>query len=202
MKHLLRHLLPTAATCLLATLPLTGCSATPTPAASDDWFAGGPMKPATAETLQLTARVLASKGNTEQAGFVIDRMAREYPDNLGTYTEGAEVLLIEGRIQEAIGWLDRGLARFPNQPVLRNDRGMCRLLEADLAAVTADFEAAYAADPSDADFVGNLALAKALAGDTAGARALWSRMLRPEDVEHNLATAEAAKAKFKRPREL
>lgn len=173
-----------------------GCQST-SPVAPNDWFEGGPAKPATAETLQMTARVLASKGNTQQAGFVIDRMARDFPDHMGTYTGGAEVLLIEGRVKEAGEWLDRGLVRFPNHPVLRNDRGMCRLLEANLPAATADFEAAYAADPSDADYVGNLALAKALAGDTDGARALWSRVLNAEDVAHNIARAEAAQAKFK-----
>lgn len=185
---------------LLLTLPvislLVGCTSSPAPAPAEDWFEGGPQKPASAETLQLTARVLAGKGNTEQAGFLINRMYRDYPDNLGTYTEGAEVLLIEGRVKEATEWLERGLTRFPNNPVLRNDRGMCRLLDANLKDATADFEAAYAADPSDADYVGNLALVKALAGDTEGARALWSRILQSEDVEHNLKQASAAQAKF------
>jgi len=176
---------------------LAACTTSQSPAPADDWFEGGPQKPASAETLQMTARVLASKGNTEQAGFLINRLYRDYPDHLGTYTEGAEVLLIEGRVKEASEWLDRGLTRFPNNPMLRNDRGMCRLLEANLTDATADFEAAYAADPSDADYVGNLALAKALAGDTQGARSLWSRILTIEDVEHNLEQAAAAQAKFK-----
>lgn len=186
-------------TLLIALAQFAGCKSTTT-APADDWFEGGPQKPATAETLQMTARVLASKGNTEQAGFVVDRMYREYPDNLGTYTQGAEVLLIEGRIRDASEWLERGLARFPDHPVLRNDRGMCRLLEANLADATVDFQAAYAADPSDADYVGNLALAKALAGDQDGARALWSRILNPEDVEHNIKQAAAAQPKFKAPK--
>jgi Flp pilus assembly protein TadD len=171
---------------------------TTTDAPTTDWFDGGPMKAASPETLQLTARVLASKGNTEQAGFLIDRMARDYPDNLGTYTEGAEVLLIQGRVREATEWLERGLARFPNNPILRNDRGMCRLLEANLPAATADFEAAYATDPGDADYVANLALVRAIAGDTESARALWSRVLNPEEVENNISQAQAAAPKFKR----
>ena len=183
-----------------AVLLLAGGCTTPTTtdAPNTDWFDGGPMKAASPETLQLTARVLASKGNTEQAGFLIDRMARDYPDNLGTYTEGAEVLLIQGRVREAGEWLDRGLVRFPNNPILRNDRGMCRLLEANLPAATADFEAAYASDPGDADYVANLALARALAGDTDAARALWSRVLSHEEVDHNISQAAAAAPKFKR----
>jgi Flp pilus assembly protein TadD len=75
---------------------------------------------------------------------------------------------------------------------------MCRLLEANLSAATADFEAAYAADPGDADYVANLALARALAGDADAARSLWSRILTPEEVGHNISQAQAAAPKFKR----
>jgi Flp pilus assembly protein TadD len=167
-----------------------------------DWFEGGPMQTASAETLQLTARVLAAKGRTEQAGFLLERMLAEYPDHIGTYSEGAEVLLVEGRVAEAIKWLDRGLVRMPNQPILVNDRGLCHLLNADLPSATADFQKAYDADPADADYVSNLALAKALAGDEAGARQLWSRVLAPADVESNLKTAKDARPKFKSPKDL
>ena len=186
---------------LLVTIACSGCQVSTTqeqPAgASADWFEGGPMRSASADTLQLTARVLASKGETERAGFLLDRLAAEYPDHLGTYTEGAEVLLVEGRINEAIKWLERGLDRFPDHPVLTNDRGLCHLLNADLAAATADFQKAYDADPADADYVSNLALAKALAGDDAEARRLWARVITPKEVEDNLRQAIAARPKFK-----
>jgi hypothetical protein len=79
---------PFAATLLAAALALTvGCTTTNEPAPAEDWFEGGQQKPATAETLQMTARVLASKGNTQQAGFVVDRMYRDFPDNVGTYKD-------------------------------------------------------------------------------------------------------------------
>lgn len=162
-----------------------------------DWFQGGPMQAASPETLQLTARVLAAKGRTDQAGFLIERMLATYPDNIGTYSEGAEVLLVEGRVAEAIKWLDRGLERMPNQPILVNDRGLCHLLNANLPAATKDFQTAYDADPADADYVGNLALAKALAGDEAGARALWGRIIPATDVELNVQAARDARPKFK-----
>lgn len=163
---------------------------------SDDWFEGGPLQQPSADTLQLAARVLASKGQTDQAGFLLDRLLREHPDHLGTYTEGAEVLLIEGRVAEAIAWLERGLDRFPGQPVLLNDRGMCHLLAANLPAALSDFEAAYAADPADADFVANLALAKALAGDEQEAGRLWSRVVPASAVQANLSIARSARSRF------
>ncbi len=174
---------------------LAACQAAPSEDA--DWFDGGPLKPATAETLQLTARVLAAKGSTAQAGFLLNRLAAEYPDHVGTYTEGAEVLLIEGRVAEAIEWLDRGLARMPDQPVLLNDRGLCNLLASNLPAATRDFEAAYSADPGDADYVCNLALARALAGNEEAASELWGRVLPAGDVNANLQVSRKARANFK-----
>lgn len=173
-----------------------GCQSVPDEDA--DWFDGGPLKPATAETLQLTARVLAAKGSSAQAGFILNRLAAEYPDYLGTYTEGAEVLLLEGRIAEAIEWLDRGLARMPNDAVLLNDRGMCHLLASDLPAATRDFKAALTIDPGDADYVSNVALASALAGDEATASELWSRVLSAAEVRENLQICRAARANFRK----
>ncbi|MFM8817580.1 MAG: tetratricopeptide repeat protein [Phycisphaerales bacterium] len=161
-----------------------------------DWFDGGPMKPATAETMQLTVRVLAAKGQTAQAGFLLNRMLVEHPDHLGTYTEGAEVLLIEGRVDDAIAWLSRGLERMPGQPLLLNDRGVCHLLAANLDQAARDFDAAYAADPRDADFVSNVALARALQGRDEEALQLWNLVVSPEEAASNLRIASAARQKF------
>lgn len=186
---------PAFASALLAGALLAGCQSAPEQDA--DWFDGGPLKPASAETLQLTARVLAAKGNTAQAGFLLNRLAAEYPDHVGTYTEGAEVLLLEGRIADAIDWLNRGLARMPEQPMLLNDRGLCHLLASDLPAATSDFSAAYAADPGDADYVSNLAVARALAGNEAEAAELWARVLPQSEVSANLRICREARRNFK-----
>ena len=181
---------------VIAALSLAGCQSGQDKDKDKDWFDGGPMQLASPDTMQLTARVLAAKGKTEQAGFLIERMYQKYPDNLGTYSEGAEVLLIEGRITDAIQWIDRGLVRFPDNPILLNNRGLCHLLDADLTAADKDFKAAYAKDPSDADYVSNLALTRALSGDEAEARKLWERVVPQADVDANMKMAIAARPKF------
>jgi len=192
------HAARTARGLAIAALVLlaTGCQSGQEKEKEKDWFEGGPMQLASPDTMQLTARVLATKGKTEQAGFLIERMYQRYPDNLGTYSEGAEVLLIEGRITDAIQWIDRGLVRFPENPVLLNNRGLCHLLDADLAAADKDFRAAYAKDPSDADYVSNLALTRALSGDEKEARQLWERVVPQADVDTNMKLAIAARPKF------
>jgi tetratricopeptide (TPR) repeat protein len=180
---------------LTAILMLAACQSAPDE--TKDWFDGGPMQPASAETLQLTARVLASKGETTKAGYLINRMLTDFPDYVGTYTEGAEVLLIEGRVSEAIKWIDRGLARLPDQPVLLNNRGVCHLLAADLNQAAADFQEAYRLDPDDAEYVANLALARALQGQEQEATSLWSRVLDSEEVESNLRIARDSRSNFR-----
>ena len=187
---------PHAIACLMLAVGafLAGCQSAPD--TDKDWFEGGPMKPATAETMQLTVRVLAAKGQTAQAGFLLNRMLVEHPDHLGTYTEGAEVLLIEGRVDDAIGWLSRGLERMPGQPLLLNDRGVCHLLAANLDLAARDFDAAYAADPRDADFVSNVALARALQGRDEEALQLWNLVVSPQEAASNLRIAALARQKF------
>lgn len=189
-----RSLLRTAAALLSAGAVLGGCQSAQD--SDKDWFEGGPMQPATAETLQLTVRVLAAKGQTAQAGFLLNRMLVDHPDHLGTYTEGAEVLLIEGRVDDAIDWLSRGLERMPGQPLLLNDRGVCHLLSANLDRAARDFDAAHAADPRDADFVSNVALARALQGQDEEALRLWNLVVSPEEAASNLKIAAAARRKF------
>jgi tetratricopeptide (TPR) repeat protein len=171
-----------------------GCESSPTK--EGDWFAGGAELPPNEETLRMTARILAAKGEFAKAGFAVDRMISDFPDRPGTYTEGAEILLQQGRVQDAVALLDDGLGRLPGNAILHNDRGLCRLLNADLAGATQDFEAALEVDPGDADFVANTALAAALAGDEAKARALWGRVLPEDAVESNLAIARGARSRF------
>ena len=179
---------------ILASSLLASC--TTSPGDDQDWFEGGDLKPASAETLQLTARILAAKGRTTQATALLDRMAREYPDFLGTYTEAAEVFLLEGRIAKAVDVLDLGLERFPDQPILLNDRGMCRLLQQDLRRAASDFDRAMDLDPSDGDFVGNAALVAALQGDDSRAVMLWEREVSPSQARANLEIAKEARSSF------
>ncbi len=179
---------------LLSALPLGGCQTDGDQQSS--WFDGGKELPPTDATLRMTVRILSAKGDFVQAGVVIERMLSEYPLDPGTYTEGAEVLLQQGRVTEATEFLNLGLERLPGHAVLLNDRGLCHLLAGDLSSARRDFEEAYDVDPKDSDYVANTALALALSGEEDEARRLWSRVLPSEEVEANLAVARAARPSF------
>lgn len=161
-----------------------------------DWFEGGEELPPNEETLRMTARILAAKGEFAKAGYAVDRMIVEYPERESSYTEGAEILLQQGRVLDAILLLDLGLERLPGNAILLNNRGLCRLLEADLPGATLDFTAALEADPRDADYVANMALVLALAGDEEASKVLWSRVLPPDAVASNLELAREARGRF------
>ena len=192
-----RRLALAAGALLVCTLSLGGCQTDDDQQSS--WFDGGDELPPTDETLRMTVRILSAKGDFVQAGVVIERMLSEYPLDPGTYTEGAEVLLQQGRVGEAVQFLDLGLERLPGHAVLLNDRGLCQLLAGDLSSAKRDFEAAYDVDPKDSDYVANVALVLALSGDEDGARRLWSRVLPSAEVEANLAVARAARPRFSTP---
>jgi len=185
---------------LLTSLALvTACSSAPQP--EDDWFEGGPMKPTSVRTLQMTTRVLAAKGELAAASGVAGRMLAEHPQHAESYAEAAELLVRDGRYQDAVDVLTKGLERVPGSPVLHNNRGLCRLMLGQLPEATVDFEAAYATDTYDSDYVANLALARALTGDASGeldARRLWARVLTPDLVEANLERARSTRSKLVR----
>jgi Flp pilus assembly protein TadD len=149
----------------------------------------------------MTVRVLASKGDTAGAVQVARKMLLEHPEAVESYAETAELLVAGGRYREAVDLLSAGLEVLPENALLCNNRGLCHLLLGDLQGATSDFERAYQADRYDADYVGNLALVRALAGGAEAereARALWARVLSEEAVEANLRQARKARARFER----
>lgn len=187
--------LATTVTILLA-MCLASCSTTPR--TEDDWFTGGELQPTTVRTLQMTVRVLAAKGDTEGAVQVARKMLLEHPDAVESYSEPAELMVMAGQYQDAVALLSRGLEVAPCHALLLNNRGLCHMLQGDLERATIDFQAAHDADMRDADYIGNLALAHALAGGEESeqeARRLWARVLPEEVVDHNLELARAARGR-------
>lgn len=181
---------------IIALLLSLGCENQPK---ETDYFEGGDLSPPSASTLQMTGRILAAKGLYDQAEFVLTRLLNEYPNDLAAYTELAEILVVQGRILDGMKILNSGLKRFPNNAVLKNDLGMCQLLQRDLPAATKSFQEAMKADPGESVYIGNCALVAALGGDEKQAKLLWSRVASPDEVRANLALAHEAKVHFSLP---
>ena len=83
---------------VIAAMSLAGCQSGQDKDKDKDWFEGGPMQLASPDTMQLTARVLAAKGKTEQAGYLIERMYQKLMGEYGrepTHSELARNLDLE-----------------------------------------------------------------------------------------------------------
>ena len=169
-------------------LVLASCSSAPPK--DDGYFSGGELAPPSESTLLMTGRVLGSKGLTNQAELVLGRLIKDHPEYLPGYTELAELLLNEGRIKDASRILGAGLEKFPGNPILLNDLGMCHLLEGDLDSADVSFNAAISASPRDSVYIGNYALVLALQGNDSKAVELWSTILSRKDSLENLKQAQ------------
>ena len=158
----------------------------------EGYFSGSELAPPSESTLLMTGRILGSKGLTNQAELVLGRLVKEHPRYLPGYTELAELLLNEGRIQDAATVLLNGLEEFPGNSILLNDLGMCRLLEGNLEDADSSFRAAMSASPRDSVYIGNCALILALQGRDKEAVDLWSTILSRADSLENLRQAQAS----------
>ncbi len=181
-------------TCIFLVL-VCGCffSSCSSPSSQDDnYFTGSQLAPPSESTLLMTGRVLASKGLANQAELVLGRLIKDHPNYLPGYTELAELLLNEGRIEDSILVLNAAMKIFPNNPILQNDIGMCRLLQGDLDAASVAFNQARDTSPRDSVYIGNCALVAALQGDDSKALELWNNILGKRDSLINLREAQSS----------
>jgi Flp pilus assembly protein TadD len=197
----LRTLTALAAALWLA--PSCASSGSAAGAGAEERFASGSGRAPSAATLRSVARVMAAQGKDEQCEMLLQRLVRDYPSFAPAYGELAELYLRTERVESAVAALELGLARAPQDPVLRNNLGMCRLVQRDYEAALAEFTAAAGADPADARNRCNMALALGMLGRTDEALALYLQSIGEADAHHNLGLihelrgeAEAAAREF------
>ena len=173
-----------------------GISYSPAPKADDpaeEAFARGADRPATPKTLFALSRVLAAQGKDAQCEALLVRVVRMAPAFLPAYCDLAEVRLRTGRTEAAAAALDAGLKRSPDDPVLLNNLGMCRMLQERYDDALAYFTRAASAMPEKAKYRANMAAALGMLGRDEEAAALYGQAVGPEDARHNVAVLRAAR---------
>ena len=141
----------------------------------------------TASTLHATARVMAAQGRDAQCELVLRKLIDEHPDFLPAYNELAELHMRYGAIDSAVVTLEMGLERAPQDTVMLNNLGMCRLLQKRYDEALDSFTLASAADPDDARARANMATTLGLLGRADEALALFYQVMPPADAHHNVA---------------
>jgi Flp pilus assembly protein TadD len=147
----------------------------------------GTDRPATPHTLLAAARILAAKGKDRDAEFVLGRIVREYPAFVPAYVELSELYLRKRRVDQAVSILCQGTKTMPNDPVLRNNLGMCWLLKNSYQRAFSEFQAAAGCDPDDARYRANMALALGMMGRYDEALALYRQVVTEMEAHENLA---------------
>lgn len=190
---------------LLPALMAVGCAQPnqqpalpPQPAVADD-FAAGKDRPPTAKTLYGLARLLASQGREAEREYVLAEIVKKHPDFLPAYCDLAELQLRQRRTQEAAATLHLALALAPNDPVLLNNLGMCRVLQSDYAAALDFFRRASAAHPANTRYRSNMAMSLGMLGRMDEAKALYEQILPRDEVAWNLKTLDRARRHATQP---
>ena len=90
------------------------------------------------------------EGLVAEALMCFETAIVRHPALVAAWSNRAKALRALGRIEEARDSFDRALQLSPDDPVLRFDRGLCRLLLGDYAGGWADYEHRLAGRPSAA----------------------------------------------------
>lgn len=140
---------------------------------------------ATPKSLYAMARLLADQGKSAHAELVLTNLLHRHPGFLPAYCELAEIRLEQGRTDEAIYAIARGLEYGENDAVLLNNYGVCLLLKGAYGEALAKFEASLAVAPHDPRYRANKALALGLGGELSDSLSLYAAVLPEEDAFHN-----------------
>jgi len=144
----------------------------------------GPQAPR-ANTIYGMTRLMRSQGKTDQAELALIGLTREYPNYSPAYNDLAEIRISQGRLDEAIAYVDKGLEIAPNDAVLLNNAGVCALLKHDYEKSLDYFKRAEAIAPYESRYRANVALATGLNGDIEGSRALYYQIVSADAADHN-----------------
>ncbi|TKJ37323.1 MAG: hypothetical protein CEE38_07415 [Planctomycetes bacterium B3_Pla] len=188
---------PTVLVCgavLICVLCFGGCS---NPAASDSNVSSVPDKaehdfqvqadrPPTAKTLWAMADVLAAQGRDAECEFVLKRIINEYPEFAPAYNSLAELQMRRQRTDTAIKTLDSALDINPEDPVVLNNLGMCRIVLGEYENALKMFTRAAGVAPENARYRANMAVAMGLLGRYEEALALFKQVVPEDQAKHNL----------------
>ena len=164
-----------------------------TPRADDEIFAKSAERPPNADTLFRMAKILAAQHKDDQCEAVCRNCIQRYPQYMPAYAELAQLQVRQRKVGAAIDTLKDGLTLQPKDAVLLNDLGMCHMLAGDFQAALAQFRAASEADPDNARYTANMAMANGMLGQYDEALALYQKVTKPGPAHYNVAVVAEAR---------
>ena len=152
-------------------------------------------RPPMAKTLYAMADILATQGKDSDCEFVVKRIIQERPQFLPAYNSLAELQMRQGRINEAIDTISRGLRIRSMDSVLLNNLGMCWIVRRDYEKALEMFTRAAGVMPDNAKYHANMAVALGLMGRYEESLFLLKQVLPEDQANHNLNVLREARKK-------
>ncbi len=149
-------------------------------------FQKGRDRPPTAKTLYGMADILATQGKDTGCEYVLKRLIYEHPNFLPAYNSLAELQMRQGRINEAIDTISKGLSIHPNDPTLLNNLGMCWIARRDYEKALEMFAKAAGRTAENARYRANMAVTLGLMGRHEESLSLFRQILPEDKAGHNL----------------
>ncbi len=150
-------------------------------------------KPPSAHTLYAVAEVLAVQQRDAECQFVLNKSIADYPEFIPAYNALAELLMRQGRVNQAIQVLSAALEMQPRDPVLLNNLGMCWIVRGNYQRALDLFSKASGIVPTKTRYRANMAAALGLMAREAEAKALYDQILSEDDTEKNLVILRKAR---------
>lgn len=141
--------------------------------------------PPSAKTLYSMADILATQGKDVECEFVLRRCIDQYPRFIPAYNSLAELQMRQGRVHQAADILLGALAIRPQDPVLQNNLGMCRLVQKQYDQALDCFTKAAGLVPESEKYRANMATALGLLGRHEEAFALLRQVLPEREARNN-----------------
>jgi len=143
-------------------------------------------QPPKAMTLYAMSRILVSQGKDDQGELVLARLIRNFPEFIPAYCDLAELRMRQGRVDDAVEGLSRGLQVAPRDPILLNNSGVCSILKGDYEGALNSFTMAAEVVPRDDRYRANMALALGMLGRYEESLNLYKEVLEAESAQENM----------------
>ena len=150
-------------------------------------------RPPTANTLYAIADILATQGKDSDCEYILRRINQEYPQFFPAYNRLAELQMRQGRINEAIGTISKGLSMRPTDPVLLNNLGICWMIRRDYEKALEMCTKAAGVEPENARYRANMAVVLGLMGRYEESLSLFKQILPEDQANHNLSVLREAR---------
>lgn len=156
-----------------------------------------PDRAPTAKTLYGMANLFYGQGKERESEIVLKRIILDYPNFFPVYNTLAELLMRQGRMNEAMETIHIGLDISPRDPVLLNNLGMCRVIRRNYEKALELFTKSAGIMPENARYRANMAMTLALMGRYDESLALYNQVLPKDKADHNISILKKSRAKVK-----